>query len=170
MKPQTGRRKSLRFPALVACAGLFVWLSGLSMPLFVASHFGISGAADAFMPRVSYMRFMLGIVVLLPLALVYLPNLALRLPGARINLPHRDYWLAAERRAETIEYLQRHSVRFGCTLLAFLCYVHWLVVRANAATPPGLAAAWFVGGLVAFLAVMLVWTIALFMRFRLPQR
>jgi hypothetical protein len=158
------------FLILLAVAAAFVGMSGRLLPVVVASHFDAAGVANGFMPRAFYVRFMLVFVVALPAALVLLPSLAFGHPKARINLPHRKYWLAPERRAESIGFLRRHAARFGSLLVVFLCYVHGLVLRANANVPPNLEAAWFVGGLVFLLLAMIVWTAALMRRFRkLPE-
>lgn len=154
------------FLILVSGAVVFVWFTGRFLPEVVASHFGASGAANGFMPRAFYVRFMLVFVAALPLLLVSLTTFTLNSPKARINLPNRDYWLAPERRAETIGYLLQHMVRFGAMLVVFLCYVHWLVVRANTAVPPNLSSSWFIGGLAVFLVSALVWTRVLLGRFR----
>jgi hypothetical protein len=62
----------LRFSFVVACAAAFVWSSGGELPNLVASHFGASGVADGLMPHGVYVSFMLGFVVGLPAALVFL--------------------------------------------------------------------------------------------------
>lgn len=148
------------------CAVAFVWTTGRPLPDLVASHFQASGVAAGFMPRAVYMRFMLAIVILLPGALVVLPRLSMCGVNPRLNLPNREYWMAPIRRADTIEFVRRQSLRFGSLLLLFLCYAHWLVVRANAASPPSLSSPWFVSGLVVFMVVSLGWVIALSTRFR----
>jgi len=109
------------------------------------------------MPRGVYAWFMLGLVVVLPALMVGLTWVSIANPKARINLPNKDYWLAPERRAETIEFLRFGILWFGFMLVAFLCYVHWLVVLANRVQPALLANSWFIGGLVIFLAALLVW-------------
>jgi len=154
------------FLLLVAFAAAFVWMTSDSLPAAVASHFGASGVADGFMPRDGYVRFMLAFVVGLPLFIVGLTTITLGSPRARINVPHREYWLAPERREETVAFLRLHTVRFGAMLLVFLCFVHWLVVRANQSQPVQLENRWFIGGLVLFIISALVWTKALFDRFR----
>jgi hypothetical protein len=159
---------SAAFLALVAAAAGFVWITGSQLPALVASHFGASGAVNAFMPRDYYVRFFLVFTILVPLVVVFVPRIAVGTPGARINIPNREYWLAPQRRAETVEFLQDQFTRFGLTLLVFLCYVHWLVLRANQNTPPNLPAGLFWGGLVAFLIATIAWMARMFTRFRLP--
>ena len=118
---------------VTVCAAGFVWTSASSLPSMVASHFGPSGAANGFMPRASFVHFMFVLVVLVPIATGLLPGLLLNVPGIRINLPNRDYWLAPPRRAATIAELQRLMAGFAVLLVLFLSYVHWLTIRANQA-------------------------------------
>jgi uncharacterized membrane protein len=151
---------------LAGVAGAFVWFSGAALPDMVASHFGPSGAANGFMPRASYVRFMLVLIVTLPVSLGLLPGLLLGVPGVRINLPNRDYWLAPERRAATIATLRRHLAGFGVLLLLFLTYMDGLTVRANQTFPPALPGDWFIGGLIVFVVTAALWIGFLLWRFR----
>lgn len=159
------------FPVFVLAAAGFVWFSGQAMPAVVASHFGSSGRADAFMPREGYVRFMTALVLLLPALVVYLPNWLLARIGFAVNLPNKQYWMAPERREETLAYLRDNTFRLGYLLVGLLVYVHWLVVRANASVPPELDSAWLVGGLMAFVVGAAACVVALVRRFmRVPDR
>jgi len=158
------------FVALLVAALVFVYYTGGSMPKVVASHFSGTGVATGFLPRATYVRIMLAIVLLPPILLVYLPRRTLRSATARINLPNRDYWLAPERRAQTVEILLRQFARFAEMLLAFLCYTHYLVVRANELKPPRLSSGWFLAGLVIFLGFTVMWVIRLSARFRIEEQ
>lgn len=155
-----------RFALLVACGAAFVWLTAASLPATVASHFAAAGNANGFMSHGQYLGLTLAFVVGLPALLVVGSHFAIGAPGARINLPNRDYWLAPERRDETVAFLRAAMARFGTVLVVFLCYVHWLVVRANAVQPPRLSAGGIIGGLVAFVVFALLWTRWLLRRFR----
>jgi uncharacterized membrane protein len=157
---------ALAFVLVVAGAVVFVWLTSRSLPTLVASHFGASGAANGFMPRNFYVLFMLGFVIGLPVLLVLVTSLAMGHAKARINLPNREYWLAPEQRAETIAVLRAGVMWFGALLVVFLCYAHWLVVRANQSAPARLAESWFIGGLVVFVVATLLGVWLLLGRFR----
>jgi hypothetical protein len=109
---------------------------------------------------------MLLFVVVLPLVLVFVPSVSLNNQKAGIRLPNREYWLAPERRAETVEFLRQHMARFGSMLVVFLCYIHWLVVRANTLVPPSMPAPWTIGGIGVFALYALIWASALLRRFR----
>jgi len=156
----------LRFALLVAGAAAFIWLTSRSMPDVVASHFAADGSANGSMSRGAYVGLMLAVVVGLPTLLTVVSHFGLGAPRARINLPNRDYWLAPERRAETLSHLRAQLARFSAVLLAFLCYVHWLVVRANGIRPPRLSPPWINAGLVGFALFAIVWTRMLLRRFR----
>ena len=101
-----------------------------------------------------------------PFAVVVPISLAMNNPDAVINVPNRDYWLAPQRRAATVAYIRRQMLIFGLALLAFICYVHWLVVKANGTSPPTLPPSSFMLALVTFATFVMLW-IALFLkRFR----
>ena len=71
-------------------------------PETMAAHFNIQGSPDRFVPKAEFFRFQ--VQTLLVVILVSLPFqfLFLVLPPAMINMPHREYWLAPERRAGTL--------------------------------------------------------------------
>jgi hypothetical protein len=150
---------------LIAAAALFVWHTSRDLPPIVASHFGPGGAANGFMTRQFYLCFMLGFVVLLPAVLLLALARALRAPGARLNLPNAEYWLAEGRRAAALLGYMRV---FGALLVLFLCYVHWLVVRANALSPPVLDGARLGVALSLFLIALVSWIVLLRRAFRRP--
>ena len=107
--------------------------------------------------------------MLLPLGLSLLVSRVLRLPDTRINIPHREYWLAPERRSESVGRLRRHMRLFGVMLAAFLCYVHWRVVQANKLTPPALDNTKFAYGLAIFMVALTAWIVVLRRSFRPPR-
>jgi hypothetical protein len=159
-------RSGRLFLFTVACAGSFVWASGVGMPDVVAAHFAAGGAANGYMPRTAYVLFMLFFVIALPVLMVFITWRSLERPGARINLPNRDYWLAPERRAQTITAIRAGVLQFSEMLLGFLCYAHWLVVRANRVQPVRLDETWFLGGLLVFFAAVVLWALSFLRTFR----
>jgi len=159
---------TIAFLIVLAGAALFVIRSGAALPDLVATHFGATGRGNGFMPRSVYVRFMLGFVVLLPLAINLLIDYVLRLPSTSINIPNREYWLAPDRRGDTVERLQRHMKFFGVMLAVFLCYVHWQVVQANTRMPPTLDNIRFSTGVATFMAALVVWIVVLRRDFRPP--
>lgn len=164
--PPAAAGTPLWFYGLLALAALFVWWSSTPLPPVVAAHFGPGGQANGFMTHTTYVRFMLAFVVLLPLLVNFAMGRVLASPGARIKLPNRDHWLSDQQRAATVDFLLRHMRYFGLMLAAFLCAVHSLVIKANAATPPALDNTRFSIALGAYLLVVVMWIVALRRRFR----
>jgi hypothetical protein len=162
---QQGASSAWILIAAVAGAG-FVWVTSQSLPPLVASHFGSGGIATGFIPHKTYVFAAMCACIAFPLVLVLPMSAALNHPRAVINVPNRDHWLTPERRPETIAYVRKQMVRFGVGLLVFICYVHWLVVRANELTPPRIPAGPFVSALAVFVGFVLLWVALFFARFR----
>lgn len=150
---------------LSAAGAVYVVLSSQELPPSVASHFGAGGVANGFMTRAGYTVFMAVLTLGLPLLLAIALKMASRLPPAMINLPNRDYWLAPERKGATFQYLASMGGALGFLLLAFLCFVHWQVVQANAVQPPRLAEGPFLVALVLFVFCTLGWLGAFLVHF-----
>ena len=77
---------SLPFLLLLGVAALFVRQTSRDLPPLVATHFGAGGAANGFMSREFYLRFMLAFVVLLPWLVNFAFERILRSPNARPTL------------------------------------------------------------------------------------
>jgi uncharacterized membrane protein len=143
--------------ALVAALGVMLFGIDSSLPERVATHFGADGLPNGWTSREGFAPTM-AFVVLLPVAVIHGVGLLLgRLPPSLINLPNRDYWLAPERRAKTIEHVRTAMLEFGNAMFAFLLFVAWSIVRANT-TGDGRLGGSFELGLLTFLAFVAAWT------------
>jgi uncharacterized membrane protein len=103
------------------------------LPLRMASHFDGRGRPDGYMSREAFFSQLAvvggGTVVLLLL----IPALLRFVPSRAINMPHRDYWLAPERRAQTLERIAIWGGWFAIATGALLVVVLELTLRANVA-------------------------------------
>ena len=87
-----------------------------------------------------------------------------------INLPHKEYWLAPERRAETLAILDRSFAWFGCAvLLVVTTAVNYAIGRnlhpGAQLDPPVLI--YVLGG---FFVFTILWSIRLLTHFaRIPR-
>jgi uncharacterized membrane protein len=120
---------------ILLAIGLFAGWSVSSawpqLPPRVASHFNARGQPDGYMPREAFVTDLAllggGFIVLLLLT----PALLRLLPDRLINMPHRDYWLAPERRHTSFGYI---AIWFGwCAIATGLLLVAMLdlTLRAN---------------------------------------
>lgn len=122
----------LLYLAFVVC----LVLTADALPERVATHFDLQGRANGWMTRSAHLRFIAAFGLALPLVILGI-CVALRFaPNSSFNIPHREYWLAPERRAETLAFISRHSVWLACETMAFITGVHLLVVYANRQVPP----------------------------------
>src|SRR5687768_11899950 len=90
--------------AMLAMVAALVWARAV-LPPQVASHFDAQGRPDAWTTREEHVLMMSLLGIGLPLAMTALFWGVRFLPAAVINIPHRDHWLAAERRPETSRIL-----------------------------------------------------------------
>jgi uncharacterized membrane protein len=144
----------------------------LTVPLLaepVATHFDGAGKPNGWMTRTGYAIFMVAFGIGLPLVISALIPMISRWLPARINIPNRQYWLAPDRREETLLFLRWH-LGWLATLMAFFALgIHHLILMANALRPPALPHTPFLFMLGCFLAGMAVWTGLLWRRFRKPS-
>jgi hypothetical protein len=154
---------------LLAClyAGYFAFLawSVPSLPPRLATHFDAAGAANGWMRRADYVRSIAAAAFFVPLLPVVLFGLLRFLPARFINLPHRDYWLAPERHAETAAFFLRQGLWLACLQVALFAGIHYGTIAANLLRPPrlspGYATALFVSDLL-FIGIWLCWLIIRF--------
>ena len=126
----------LVFAGIVIASTLYVYLTSAQLPDPVASQFGNGGEVTNHMSRDDYQAFTTGITLLIPLLLlvlqVWLPRVATRF----VSIPRRVYWLAPERRAQMLDYLERHALIFGSAPALFFAAMHWMILDANSRVPP----------------------------------
>jgi len=138
------------FFMLVALGAVQFFYYSPRLPEIVSSHFGKAGYVNGWQTKNVFFSMELGIIALATVISFGIPRIIEALPVSVINLPHKEFWLSAERRNETLSYLSLWTVWFGCALLAFLLFVMELVFRANLHSPLHLNTAAFVPALVAF--------------------
>ena len=132
-------------------AGQFVYYVP-RIPEVLGAHFARGGFVNGWQTKTAFFFTELAMIMLATVVSFGIPRIIAAVPASLINLPHKEYWLAPERRENTLAYIQVWSAWFGCGLLAFLLFVMELVFRANLQTPPKLDNAAFISALLAFFA------------------
>ena len=72
------------------------------LPARMASHFGPHGEVTNWQSKEQFFMTMVVVVGVSLVAGFVVPQLIGVLPANMVNLPHKEYWLAAERREETM--------------------------------------------------------------------
>ena len=164
------RPRSLLVLGVLALTGaLFVLLTIGEFPERVASHFGPDDDPDSWMMRNSYLLFILSFLLVYPALIGFLIGFLPRVKPEWVNFPNRDYWLAPERRKESLEFLSAHGYWFGCLLLVLVAGIHWVLLVANRSEPPALPLEIFVPLVAGFVAGFVIWLVVIFRRFRKPK-
>jgi serine/threonine-protein kinase len=132
----------------------------------LATHFDGTGRPNGWMSRSFHLWFILVFGLTFPLLMAVILFLARFLPDRLINIPHRDYWLAAERRADTFAYLLRQSFWFACIGVCFVAGIHFLIVQANLRPPAHLSTSLLLAVAGGFLLALIGWAVALVRHFR----
>ncbi len=124
--------------ALVALALLLAAHYAPLLPDPVASHFNSAGQPNDWMSRNGFIAFNLVMLVGMAALFLGLPPLLSKIPNEWINMPRKDYWLAPERRAETLDTMARWMEWLGVATLALLLGITQLTIEANLSGGPQL--------------------------------
>jgi uncharacterized membrane protein len=137
-----------------------------SLPDRMASHFGATGEPDGWQSKKAFAVFSVVFPIALAALMVGIQALILymdRMPVALINLPKKKYWLAPERRAETLAWVVPLVSRFmmwvGVGTTALMVIVMGMTLRTNLTPEPRLTYALPVVGV--YLVLVLGGTIRL---------
>jgi hypothetical protein len=137
------------------------------LPPVMASHFNAIGNADGSMARDAFFTSLALIFGAIVLALASCPLLLRVVPVGAVNVPHRDYWFAPERRAASVARLERGLAWFPVPVAALIALVVELTIQANVHRSALNASALWIG-----LALMLgsysILTAKLYRQFAVP--
>jgi uncharacterized membrane protein len=137
------------------------------LPAKLASHFGPDGRADGWMAKLDFVIFHLVMTTLLALLFGGMGALMHKIPNDAINLPNKEYWLAPERREQTLRQFSKEMSVFGIACLAFLFAVIQTVILSNLAGKNQLGPLFFVY-FIGFLLFTAHWAVQLTKRYKLP--
>ena len=139
------------------------------LPDRLASHFSASGMPNGWMTKSQFL-LVYGLVLLPALAIEFwISSRIANKPDAKLNLPNKEYWLAPERRAETLAYFDSFFAWYGCVFLFVVAFAMGLAMRANFDTPPQLPTGPIVSDIGGFLLFNVAAVIAMFRRFSMPR-
>lgn len=137
------------------------------LPQRVASHYDVRGRPDGFMPRDAFFFGLAMFGACTAAFLLAFPALPRIIPLRYLNVPHRDYWLAPERRAQSLASIAAFCSWFGIATATLLVVLLQLTLRANI-EGTGLRPAVANGALGLYFVSMAASLVALCRRFRKP--
>ena len=141
------------------------------LPARMASHFGPRGEVTNWQSKEQFFVTMIVVVGVSFVGGFVVPLLIGKLPASMINLPNKQYWLADERREETMRYLNMKMGWFGCGVLFVLIFAASEAINANMPAHGQFDIEATFAVLLGFVFCMGLWTILLLRHFnRVPER
>jgi uncharacterized membrane protein len=164
------RLPKLVFAVLAIGAAIYFSSCYAQLPDVMASHFNARGMPNGWQTKSAFFSVLIAVSVLAAVIGFGIPRLITLLPPEYINLPNKRYWLAPERRAETMDFLAGYFAWFGCALFAVILLTMNFAIQANLnpGRLPDATPMWFV--LAGFLAFAILGTVRIFKRFGQPPR
>jgi uncharacterized membrane protein len=101
------------------------------LPQTVASHFDGAGNPNGCSSKKQLIGIYLMIIVTMSLSYLGLPLLLRYIPVSLINFPKKEYWLAPERKEDTLLFFAEKMLMFGNATTLFLILTFQLTFEAN---------------------------------------
>lgn len=152
---------------LIAVMGLIVQalLMLPKMPASIATSFGSTGSPHGWMTHAQFVWFEVFMVGVMWSAFFVFPRYLSRFPNS-LNIPNRGYWMAPERRAFTLRWIQQKMQALGVFMLVFVGLMMQATFQANLVSPAHLDMGKFMTGLGVWVALVLLWSFTFVGRFR----
>jgi uncharacterized membrane protein len=141
------------------------------LPNIMASHFDARGTPNGWSTKEAFFEIFAGMTVLAAVLVFGIPSIIAITPRQLINLPNKEYWLAPEQRAASMEFLRGWFAWFGCAVYAVIVVAFDYAIQTNLHAPAGAnpTRIWYM--LALFGAFTVAWMVRLFSRFgRVPGR
>lgn len=105
-----------------------VWAYG-RLPDRIPAHFDFEGKVNRRADKSEFLFVNLGVAAFLFVSFGLFALFVDRIPNRYFNLPHRDYWLAPERRAESIARFNTWYLWMGSLSLGLMLHLAWQVYQ-----------------------------------------
>ena len=152
--------------AFVFSGSLFNWFITLNLPQKVATHFDIAGRPDGFMALQNHQSFITLSTIFFPLFMVFMIGVLPAWLPSLVNISHRDYWFAAERKSQTLDYFFFMACILGVLMVFFFVGLNLIIVLANSSKPVLLPLVPFFMVSSLFLISIFTWVVMLFLKFK----
>lgn len=173
MIPTNRRIDMVILLAFIFVGALTNWLLALNLPQKVATHFDFAGRPNGYMTLQNHQAFITLSTIGFPLFMVFMIGILPSWFPSLVNIAHRDYWFAPERKSQTLDYLLRMACILGVLMVFFFVGLNVIIVVANNAKPVLMPKPLFFMLMGLFLLGILLWVIVLFLKFRkdeLPKK
>jgi uncharacterized membrane protein len=105
------------------------------LPDRVASHFGITMAANCFVAKSQYFKSLLSVFIIMNAVFIALIALFPRTPSGLINTPNRQFWMLPENRPEFDKIFLARLYGLLTAINLIFTVLSYYVFKANMSTP-----------------------------------
>ena len=163
------RLGNIFFLVIILLCGIETARMWMTAPAQMAAHFDAQGIPNRFAPKEQLFAFQIQLELMMVGLGTLLQILLRAVPANLMNIPNRAYWLAPERRKETVERVSSFSgILFGFILLTVQAAFE-ITIAANLQTPIVFNAPlmlFFIAGDFFAILILLAW---LMWSFRIPS-
>jgi hypothetical protein len=145
---------------------VYLILSPVYLPENFATSFSATGEPECWMNRSSYMIYVTMMGSLGIIAVVIIGYFGRYMPDKWFSLPNREYWLAPERRAETMSYFFGQMLWLACLLTVFFIAVVLSTIHANKLEPVHVPHWEFLTIIGCFVVGTLIWSLIFLLHFK----
>ena len=138
------------------------------LPPEVPSHFDGNGIPDKLMDKNSYYVLMVALQAMFMIGFPVLVSFSKKIPNALYNVPNKDYWLAPERRNETLDDMSQFLLRTGILTMLLMAAIFHLSCQVAIQVRDDISPE-FVWIMMAYLGILGVMVIAMLLKYRLPD-
>jgi uncharacterized membrane protein len=153
--------------ALVARQIVRLGLAYDALPARMATHFDLAGTPNGFQLKASFAWISVLLCVFMCALFALLPSIMARVPVRLFNMPNKDYWLAPERRADTLARMSALTDWLGFATVGLLVVLFELIIRCNLEHRSMGNEFWI--PLLGYHLFMLVWIVSYMRALRLPD-
>ena len=142
------------------------WFLTLGLPQKIATHFNFAGKPDGFMTLQNHQSFIILSTICFPLFMVFMVGVLPMWFPSLVNISHRDYWFAPERKTQTLDYLFNMACKLGVLMVFFFVGLNVIIVLANNSNPVLMPKLPFFVVMALFFIGVFLWVVMLFLKFR----
>jgi uncharacterized membrane protein len=139
------------------------------LPERMVIRFDLDGKPNGWMSKDGFAIYYLCLLGFVMGVFVLVGMLMEKLPPRLFNIPHRDYWMAPERRAESLRYLKEFHLWTGAFAGIFIAAMMEMIFKINLSDNPMLDNRVFYTGIGAFSFSILAGMLLAYWRFRKPD-
>jgi uncharacterized membrane protein len=159
--------KIIKYLYFISLAAFLVmqWVTYTLLPQTVASHFGVSMAANSFVAKAQYFKSLLSVFMIMNAAFIAMIVLFPRIPSNLINTPNKQFWMQPINRPILDNILRTRLYGLLTAINLIFTILSYYVFKANMSKPVVLSSHFHVV-MIAFFIVVIIGTVQFGMRLR----